>query len=100
MDTLKDFLSNYPTVVFYLAGLFGMVNHYTKKWARGEYKGSLWSYMCTDNPKSSLLAITSYIGTAAAIASTGALEAMNLGPLIGLGFTTGYTVDSVVNKTT
>lgn len=99
LSQIQAFLTQHSVIVFYLAGFGGMLAHYVKKWAKGEYQGNLWAYLYGDNPKSSLMAIITFAGAAAGVVSTGTLDAMHMGTITGLGFTTGYTIDSSINST-
>lgn len=99
MDTLIAELSKYQAAMFYVFGIIGMLAHYTKKWAKGEYIGNLWAYLYADKPKASLYALLTYSGAAAAVVATGTLDAMKIGAVVALGFTTGYAIDSSVNST-
>jgi hypothetical protein len=96
---IMAFVSAHPVSVFYACGIGGMLAHYTKKWGRGEYDGSIVNYLFHDQPKASLAAVMTYIGAATAIAATGTLHGMDVQTIAALGFTTGFTVDSAVNKT-
>ena len=102
METLKNLyavVSGSPLILFYLSGLVGMLGHYVKKWGRGEYKGNLWAYLFADNPRASLAAVVAYTAAAAMVMSSGRLSGLEIDVLVGLGFMTGYTVDSSVNST-
>lgn len=98
MDIIAE-LSKYPSATFYLAGFLGMLAHYTKKWAKGEYQGNLWAYLYADKPRASLYAFLTYTGAATAVVTTGVLGSMAFSAIVALGFTTGYTIDSSVNST-
>ena len=98
MADLTAFISKHYAVVFYLSGVLGMLAHYAKKWGKGEYKGSLFSYMFTDCPKATLAAVLTYTGAAATIMATGTLAGMDVATVGALGFTTGYAIDSSVNN--
>lgn len=86
-------------LLFYLAGLLGMLGHYTKKWARGQYAGNLWAYLIADNPRASLASVITYLAATTGVVATGTLDTMDFATALGLGFVTGYTVDSAVNST-
>jgi hypothetical protein len=97
-DTLIALATQHLALVFYLAGLLGMVAHYTKKWARGQYAGNLWAYLFADHPRASLVAVITYTAAAAGVLVTGSIEGMKLYQVAALGFTTGYAIDSAVNS--
>jgi hypothetical protein len=84
---------------FYLASLLGMLAHYAKKWGRGEYAGNLMAYLVADNPRASFATVMSCLGASAAIVATGTLHSMDTATALALGFTTGFAIDSAVNKT-
>lgn len=87
------------TMVFYAFGLAGMVAHYMKKWARGQYAGNLWAYLFADNPRASLAAVLTYTAAAAGVIATGSIDGLTLAQVAALGFGTGYVSDSAVNAT-
>jgi len=99
IDELTAIAAKHYAVTFYVAGFVGMLAHYTKKWAKGEYLGNLWAYLYADHPRATLYAVLSYVGVAAAVVSTGQLDGLKLGTLAALGFTTGYACDSAMNST-
>lgn len=100
IHALMTFAATHVAIVFYLAGLVGMLAHYVKKWTRGEYAGNLWAYLFADNPRASLAAVITYVGAAAAVVATGSLDGMKLAQVVAVGFTTGFAIDSAVNKAT
>lgn len=99
IDDLIALATKHYAASFYVAGFLGMIAHYTKKWAKGEYVGNLWAYLYADKPRASLYAILTYSGAAAAVVATGTLDTMKIGTVAALGFTTGYMIDSSVNST-
>ena len=100
LDSLIAFATQHYALAFYLAGLGGMLAHYTKKWSKGEYTGNLWAYLYADKPRASLYAILTYVGAASTVASTGVLDGMKISTVLALGFSTGYLIDSSVNSST
>lgn len=99
IDTVMSKMVTHSAIVFYVAGFLGMLGHYTKKWARGQYAGNLWAYLFADHPRASLSAVITYSATAAGVLATGSVEGMGLAQIAALGFTTGYAIDSAVNRT-
>lgn len=99
MEAIQEMIAKHYAVAFYAAGFAGMLAHYTKKWAKDEYKGNLWAYLYADKPRASLYAFITYAGAAAAVVATGTIDGMKVHTIIGLGFLTGYAIDSSVNST-
>lgn len=99
IDSIQAVAAQYLAVVFYFAGLLGMLAHYTKKWARGQYDGNLWAYLFADQPRASLAAFITYTGSAAAVIATGSIGGMSVAQVAALGFGCGYAIDSAVNRT-
>lgn len=92
-------MSELPTLlVFMSVGMLGMLGHFAKKRLRGEIQGSLFRYLFCDRPSATLLALLSFIAAGAALAGAGALNDLSVTSLVGLAFTTGYTVDSALNR--
>lgn len=87
-----------PEILLILASLAGALGHYLKKWARGEIIGNLLQYLAVDYPKSTVAMLMTLAGAVAAILASGVLHGMDAWTIAGLGFTTGYTIDSAVNK--
>jgi hypothetical protein len=98
IDTLTALAAQHLALMFYLAGILGMLAHYTKRWARGQYAGNLWAYLFADHPRASLAAVITYTGAAATVLATGSIDGMKLAQIAALGFTTGYAIDSAVNR--
>jgi hypothetical protein len=96
---IQAFILSSPATVFYACGFAGMVAHYAKKWTRGEINLSLFEYMVKDNPKASVAAVCTCLGATTAIVATGTLHGMDIPTVAALGFTTGFAIDSAVNKT-
>lgn len=98
MNTITQLIATHMAIAFYVAGFAGMFAHYVKKWTKGEYAGNLWAYLFADNPRASLAAIITYVGAAAAVVATGSIGGMTIAQVIAAGFTTGFAIDSAVNK--
>lgn len=96
MALSRDALERFA--VFAIVGIGGMIGHYVKKWIRGEIHGNLIAYIFCDHPRQTALAVATFLGTAASLALTGQLDTLTVGNLIVTAITTGYTVDSAVNK--
>lgn len=84
--------------VFLVCGAVGASCHYLKKWLRDEIQGSLIRYLVVSHPKDTVLSVMTFFGAACAMHLGGQLAELTAQALIMLGFTTGYTVDSAVNK--
>ncbi len=97
-ETIIAIAAQHLALVFYLAGIIGMLGHYTKKWARGQYAGNLWAYLFADHPRASVAAFITYTAAAAGVLATASLDGMTLAQVAALGFTTGYAIDSAVNQ--
>ncbi len=76
----------------------GMIAHYVKAWAKGEIAGNLIDYLFRDNARSTVLAFGGVLAAAATAYVTGTLTGLNLQALILSAFTTGFSLDSTLNK--
>lgn len=89
-------------IVYCVFGIFGILAHYVKKYLNDEGSDSLsdhfFKYMVGDHPKRSVAMVLSFIGSGLAYVFSGATDGMTWVALIGLAFTTGYSLDSTVNK--
>lgn len=79
-------------------GVAGILGHYLKKWATGDIKGDLWTYLVVHHPKRSLLMVGAFLSTAAGYIFSGALADMSWGVIMSSSLTAGYAADSLVNK--
>lgn len=96
--------------VLVAASLVGMLCHVAKKALRGElgvastnpfqlmFYVLLYRYLFVQNPGATVAAVLTAIAACMAIVAAGTLEALKLWPIAGLGFTTGYTCNSIANK--
>lgn len=86
--------------VFLLVGFIGIFAHYAKKRLGQEIEGSFYKYLIGDHPASTITALSTFIGTAITYVFSGTIESASWSAIIGLAFTTGYAVDSALNKST
>lgn len=86
--------------VFILVGFIGIFVHYAKKRLGNEIEGSFGKYLIGDHPSSTITAMFTFIGTALTYVFSGTIESASWSAIIGLAFTTGYAVDSALNKST
>lgn len=94
-EQAKEFV---PAVaVFFGVGLLGMFAHFLKKWTRGEIAGGPIDYLVS-HPKHTVASILTFMGATAGLMASGQLDNLNLPVLVGLAFTTGWTIDSGINK--
>lgn len=85
-------------ILFLVCGAVGATCHYLKKWLRDEIKGSLTRYLFKSHPKETVMSLLTFLGAACTLHLGGQLADLSAQALIMLAFTTGYTVDSAVNK--
>mgnify|MGYP000016899689 CR=1 FL=1 len=86
---MNDFL------VLLVAGVFGLVMHWLKRWARKQTDNNFWQYM-TLHKKHSIASLTSLFAVMAGLIST--VDVVLGVPLFATAFLAGYTIDSAVNK--
>lgn len=98
MNLLQAILNAGPVPAFLIAGLIGMVAHYSKKRLRAEVDGSAIDYFLRDYPGHTTGALFAFGCAAAALLASGALESMSTWTAVGAGLTTGWTADSAINK--
>jgi hypothetical protein len=93
----------FAALVFCLAAGAGQFVHGLKKWAKDETVDSLGEWFFADR-KATILALLSNAGGMVVYISmvdvTRIATSVGWWPLILLGFTSGYTVDSALNKAT
>ena len=94
-----DLIADLQSVgVFLATGFVGMFAHYAKKWLRREINGSPIDYLFRDHPRETALAAMAFVGAAGGIYLAGQMHGLAFSQLVLLGFTTGYTCDSGLNK--
>ena len=89
---LEEFL------VFILIGFVGIFCHYMRKVLSDEIKGTFYDYMVGDHKANTITAVTTFLSTAITYVFSGSVTNLSWQTLIGLAFTTGYTLDSIFNK--
>lgn len=85
-------------LVFLGMGFLGIYSHYFKKEFVGELSGGFYNYLVGDHPRQTLITLTSFLGSAIAYVFSGSMEGAEWSALVGLAFTTGYSLDSALNK--
>lgn len=100
---IMSFLNSFEAqqlIVYLIVGIVGIFSHYIKGYLQEEITGSFFKYMTNDHPKRSLAMFLSFIGSGVIYVTSGATAGMGWAALLGLAFTTGYSIDSTVNKST
>jgi len=92
-----EFQQLYIYIIFATLGMFG---HYLKKSLSKEIQGSLYKYLFIDHPLSTFNSLSAIVVSACTYIFSGSTESIQWGPLIGLALTTGFSIDSIVNKST
>jgi hypothetical protein len=85
-------------LIFTGIAIVGMFAHYGKSWAKGEISGNLVDYLFRDNPRATVLSIGGVLAAVATTYATGTLTGLTLQQLLMSGFTTGFAIDSTLNK--
>lgn len=83
-------------LLFSFVGFVGMVVHWIKRCLREESKSSLIEYLLVHRSYT-LMSIMTYLGAMGALVATGIVD-FTSSQSLGLAFTTGYMIDSAVNK--
>jgi hypothetical protein len=87
-------------VVYLVVGFLGIFAHWLKNYLNDEYDKSFWHYLVGDKPKSTVVTLSSFIGSGLTYMYTGTIASASWPALLGLAFTTGYSFDSLLNKST
>jgi hypothetical protein len=82
-------------IFFILAGLAGMVAHWFKKWATGEFDCNLYEYIMV-HKRHTAGAVLTTVGSIIGLVATGNVEISQ--QTLALAFFAGYTFDSSMNK--
>lgn len=94
---LLETFASVDFLVFFFLGVAGMVGHWAKRWVRLETDKTLWSYLFRDSPRYTLYAFLTYVGAVLSMVIFGDIDFASKEAL-GLAFTTGYSIDSAINK--
>lgn len=85
--------------VFMVAGLIGIVSHFVKKkYIDKEITSSFWSYMLVEYPDRTLITFCSLLAACLTYLATGVVASTTWPALIGMAFTTGFSLNSSFNK--
>lgn len=97
LSTLNS-MQTQQLLIYLVVGCFGIFAHYFKKWFTDEIEGSFYQYIVGDHPKETIITMLSFIGSSVAYIYSGAMVGSGWPAIIGLAFTTGYSLDSAFNK--
>lgn len=110
-DDLFRFLTHLPFTqeaqIFYallLAGTVGMFANWFTRWARRDIDGNLFSYLFLQNPRSTALSFSTYMGVSVAAIYgqvfwvTSDSLFVGWGMVMWLGLLNGYSIDAIMNK--
>ena len=94
---MVEILKQPELYLFYLAGIAGMLTHWSKLWIRNETDAGLWEYLFVAHPRYTLYAFLTYTGAVATMVFGGDIDFTTREAFL-LAVSTGYSVDSAVNK--
>ena len=100
-DYVRSVLGSREQVQFWVllgAGSIGMFANWLYKWMRDEIRGSLFDYLLHQYPKRTALAFATFASYAVATVLSPVLDGAGWGVVINMGFTTGFAIDALVNK--
>ena len=86
--------------VYLIAGSIGIFGHYLKKLLSKEVEGNFYQYLVGDHLANTITALSTFVVSAFTYVFTGAVNSASWPVLIGLALTTGYAIDSTINKST
>ena len=84
--------------VYLIVGFIGIFFHYFKQWMTNSINGNFWTYLIGDCPRHTAAMIMTFVGSGIAYVYSGALDSSSWLAILGVAFSTGYSVDSAVNK--
>ena len=96
IEELLKFLS-LDNGIFIFISLLGLLGHAFKKYLSGQLSGSIVDYLFLNNPKRTVLAMLTTIASAVGLI-VGEQIPVQAGAFIMLAFTTGFSVDSTLNR--
>lgn len=89
----------FQQLLIYVAfGLIGALVHYYLKVIGGDIKNNLKLYLWGSHRSRTVTAFSTFLGSAFTYIFSGAVVGITWPALIGLAFTTGYALDSAINK--
>jgi len=83
--------------VFFVVGAIGMLSHWLKRHLRRQTTSTLFEYLFVNHARYTWSAVMAYVGAVFALA-LGGMSDFGSTEALGLAWTTGYSVDSLVNK--
>ena len=98
MNIFIHSLSFQQLIVYNLAAFLGLYIHYWKKILSKEIEGSFNRYMFKDHPLYTFNAVIAIIVSSCTYIFSGSTASITWEALLGLAITTGYSIDSIVNK--
>lgn len=85
-------------VVYVVFALIGMLFHYYKMKLNKEFNGTLYNYLIKEHPASTFNAVVAVLASGFTYVYSGTVDTITWNALIGLSLSTGYSIDSIVNK--
>lgn len=86
-------------LVFMAFGLIGAIAHFIKKkYIEKEIQVGFWEYVVVKSPDRTLLTISSLLIACVGYLTTGVVASTTWPALIGMAFTTGFSLNSSFNK--
>jgi hypothetical protein len=92
-----DSLFTLDFVLFFVAGVGGMVFHWWKRSLRRQTSSSLYVYLFVNNPRYTAYAFATYVVAIIGMVALGEVTIGSKGALV-LAATTGYGIDSLINR--
>lgn len=99
-NKVVEFILANPYWFFTAAMVLGAVMHYIKGRYRGEVQAKFIDYWLFDNPVSSLGVVGALVGIWVVVYESAALEGAKWLMVVASGWTSGWTMNSALNKTT
>lgn len=85
--------------VFMAAGMIGIIAHFIKKkYIDKEITSGLWTYLLVEYPDRTLITFSSLLIACLTYLATGVVASTTWPALIGMAFTTGFSLNSSLNK--
>ena len=98
VETSLHSIETQQLIIYLIIGFIGIFLHYLKLWVTQNVEGSFYKYLIGDHPRQTLVTMLSFVGSSIGYIYSGAMVGSGWPALIGLAFTTGYSLDSAFNK--
>lgn len=98
LNSLIHSLQGQQILVFWITGFVGMYFHYLVKALNKEIRWGFIKYLFGNYGGRTLTSLVTFMGSGVTYVFSGSVESLAWPTLLSLALTTGYAIDSAINK--